>query len=176
MTTPTREPYFLETERLGFRCWRSEDVELATELWADPDVARFIQANGVASHAAAEERLGREIACQREHGFQYWPMFLREGGAHVGCCGLRPYRLEDRVLEFGVHLRPAHWRKGLAVEAANAVIEYAFARLDVRGVFAGHNPNNEASRQMLERLGFRYTHDEYYPPTGLHHPSYLLTR
>ena len=25
-----------------------------------------------------------------------------------------------------------------------------------------------------ERLGFRYTHDEYYEPTGLQHPSYLM--
>ncbi len=25
-------------------------------------------------------------------------------------------------------------------------------------------------------LGFRYTHDELYPPTGLLHPSYLLKR
>jgi hypothetical protein len=29
---------------------------------------------------------------------------------------------------------------------------------------------------MLRRLGFRYTHDELYPPTGLRHPSYVLTR
>ena len=29
---------------------------------------------------------------------------------------------------------------------------------------------------MLHRLGFRYTHDELYPPTGLNHPSYLLKR
>ena len=26
----------------------------------------------------------------------------------------------------------------------------------------------------LRKLGFRYTHDELYPPTGLRHPSYLL--
>jgi RimJ/RimL family protein N-acetyltransferase len=43
------------------------------------------------------------------------------------------------------------------------------------GLFAGHNPKNEASRQLLEKLGFRYTHDEYYAPTGLNHPSYMMT-
>lgn len=36
------------------------------------------------------------------------------------------------------------------------------------------NPKNEASRILLEKLGFRYTHDEYYPPTRLRHPSYLF--
>jgi RimJ/RimL family protein N-acetyltransferase len=43
-------------------------------------------------------------------------------------------------------------------------------------VFAGHNPANTASRGLLARLGFRYTHDELYAPTGLRHPSYLLER
>ena len=52
---------------------------------------------------------------------------------------------------------------------------YAFNTLGVKGLFAGHNPANEASRRLLEKLGFRYTHDEYYPPTGLNHPSYRLT-
>jgi len=54
-------------------------------------------------------------------------------------------------------------------------MEYAFSTLGVKGLFAGHNPANEASRRVLEKLGFRYTHDEFYPPTGLNHPSYILT-
>jgi hypothetical protein len=29
---------------------------------------------------------------------------------------------------------------------------------------------------LLARLGFRHTHDEIHPPTGLAHPSYALTR
>jgi ribosomal-protein-alanine N-acetyltransferase len=47
--------------------------------------------------------------------------------------------------------------------------------LEVTGLFAGHNPKNEASRHILAKLGFRYTHDELYEPTGLQHPCYLLT-
>jgi len=30
------EPYFLRTERLGFRLWREEDLPLAIGLWGDP--------------------------------------------------------------------------------------------------------------------------------------------
>lgn len=112
---------------------------------------------------------------QAEHGFQYWPIFLRADGAHIGCCGLRHYRPEQGIHEFGVHIRPAFWHQGLALEAGNAVIAYAFDRLQARGLFAGHNPANIASRQMLLKLGFQYTHDEFYPPTGPQHPSYPLT-
>jgi [ribosomal protein S5]-alanine N-acetyltransferase len=167
--------YFLTSQRLGFRTWRPEDIDLAVGLWTDPDVARFIHASGPPSPAAASERLAREIAMQAEHGVQYWPVFLLPEGAHAGCCGLRPYRPEQGILELGVHIRPAFWRKGLAFEAAKAVIACAFGQRGARGLFAGHNPANTASREMLLKLGFRYTHDELYPPTGLMHPSYLLT-
>jgi len=164
------------TERLYFRTWQPEDLELAVGLWGDPEVARYVYVNGHVTRAMIEERLAREIATQDRSGIQYWPIFLRAGGAHVGCCGLRPYRPEERIPELGVHIRPAFWRQGLAVEAARAVIEYAFTALDAPAIFAGHNPANAASRSMLLKYGFVYTHDELYPPTGLMHPSYLLRR
>jgi hypothetical protein len=51
---------------------------------------------------------------------------------------------------------------------------YAFTDLKGGGLFAGHHPKNDASRLLLIKLDFRYTHDEYYEPTGLQHPSYLM--
>ncbi len=45
----------------------------------------------------------------------------------------------------------------------------------ITGLMAGHHPKNASSQRVLEKLGFRYTHDELYPPTGLQHRSYLLT-
>ena len=167
--------YFLTSERLGFRTWRSDDLELAAALWGHPDVARFVFA-GPPGREEIAARLGREIASQSEHGFQYWPIFLRADGRHAGCCGLRPYRPELAIVELGFHIHPALWRRGLAREAATAVIDHALAALGASALFAGHHPDNTASRDLLRGLGFRYTHDEIYPPTGLLHPSYLLAR
>lgn len=164
----------LQTERLGFRPWSEDDLGLALGLWGDPEVTRLI--GGPFSEEQVQERLSREIATQRSHGVQYWPMFLLTTGEHVGCCGLRPHRLEEKIYEIGFHLRRAQWGRGYAPEAARAVIEHAFGALDAAGLFAGHNPANDASRRLLAKLGFRYTHDEYYAPTGLNHPSYLLTK
>lgn len=168
--------YFLQTRRLLIRRWTPEDLPLAITLWGDPAVTRFIDARGTLSVKQVAEHLAQEIATEREHGIQYWPLFAREDGNFVGCCGLRPYRPQDRVYELGVHIRSAHWRRGYGREAAAAVIRHAFDALGAAALFAGHHPANEASRQLLERLGFRYTHDEPYAPTGLRHPSYLLGR
>ena len=170
--SPDEVGYFLRTQRLGFRTWTEANLDLALELWGDAEVTRLI--GGPFSVERIQQRLAQEIANQAAYGIQYWPMFLLTNAEHVGCCGLRPYPSEPRVYELGFHLRKIYWGQGLAVEAARAVIEYAFTTLDAASLFAGHHPANEASRRVLIKLGFRYTHDEFYPPTGLRHPSYQL--
>jgi Acetyltransferase (GNAT) domain len=94
----------------------------------------------------------------------------------AGCAGLRPYRPEERVYELGVHLRPKFWGQGLATEAGHAVIARGFDDLRGEALFAGRNPANHLSERFLLKLGFVYTHDESYPPTGLMHPSYILRK
>jgi [ribosomal protein S5]-alanine N-acetyltransferase len=165
--------YFLQSARLGFRLWSLADLDLAMDLWGDPEVTRLI--GGPFSREWVRERLSREIATAQSCGLQYWPIFLLATGEHVGCCGLRPYPADERIYEIGVHLKKDHWGQGYALEATRAVMEYAFGTRGAAGLFAGHNPANQGSRRVLEKLGFRYTHDEYYPPTGLDHPSYILT-
>lgn len=169
------EDFFIRTARLGFRHWREDDLALALGLWGDVRVTRFIDARGELSREQVQQRLAAEIAGQSEYGLQYWPIFLLASNEHVGCCGLRPYDPARQIYEIGFHIRPEYWRRGYAREAALAVMHYAFEKLNAAGLFAGHNPQNEASRHLLAKLGFQYTHDEYYPATGLEHPSYLMT-
>jgi len=168
------ESYFLKSARLGFRCWTRDDLSLARDLWGDIEVTRFF--GGPFSDEEICQRLDREIARMNTHQFQYWPIYLLSGDEHVGCCGLRPYRLEDEIHELGFHLRPKYWGRGLAPEAASAVIDFAFQAIGVKGLSAGHHPGNVNSRKVLEKLGFQYTHDEYFPSLGMNIPYYLLAR
>ena len=169
-----RPMYFLRSERLGFRRWTSEDLDLAMGLWGDPLVTRLIDSRSQLSREAVAERLQTEIATCARSGIQYWPIFLLATDEHVGCCGLRPHDLPARVYELGVHIRSRYWSRGYASESSRAVIDYAFGVLGAGSLFAGHNPSNDASRRLVMKLGFRHTHDELYPPTGLMHPSYTL--
>lgn len=168
------DDWFLSSERLGFRNWAAADLELACALWGDPAVTRWIDARGALTREDVIRRLADEIASQDADGVQYWPIFERKTHAHVGCCGL--HVKAPKVYELGFHLRADQWGKGFASEAARAVITYAFDVLGAASLFAGHNPNNEASRRVLSRLGFVYTHDEPFAATGLLHPSYSLVR
>ncbi|MFZ0634275.1 MAG: GNAT family N-acetyltransferase [Candidatus Acidiferrales bacterium] len=166
-------PFFLNTDRVGFSHWREDDLPLATTLWGDPKVSALI--GGPFTSHQVKARLSREIELMTVYAVQYWPVFLLQNNELAGCAGLRPYKHEERIFELGVHLRPEYWGQGLAQEAGRGIIAFAFETLGVKGLFAGHHPANAASRRLIEKLGFRFTHEELYPPTGLNHPSYLLT-
>ncbi|WP_176586227.1 GNAT family N-acetyltransferase [Priestia megaterium] len=168
--------YFLKTERLGFSTWNSDDIKYVNSLWGDENVTKFIVANGKMSVNQIQDRLDKEIEMYLQNNIQYWPVFLLQTNELVGCCGIRPYNTQDEILEFGIHLKPLYWGQGIAQEASQAVIGYSFNTLGVNGLFAGHNPKNKDSARLLKKLGFKYTHDEFYKPTGLQHPSYLLTK
>lgn len=166
--------YFLKTERLGFTYWNDEFLHYAIDLWGDPQVSRFVVAEGVFSEADIKERLLLEIKNKRLYGIQYYPVFLLEGDIFVGCCGLRPYDTRKSVCEFGFYFKPEYWGKGFAQEAGMKVIEYALDTLNISNIYAGHNSNNKASERALKKLGFEYIEDTFYEPTGLYHPLYML--
>ena len=125
------------------------------------------------SKELVQQRLKKEIETYNNYTIQYWPIYVIETNQNIGCCGLRSYDFENNIFEIGIHLKEQYWGKGFAQEACSAVIEYAFKTLRVNAIFAGHNPKNIVSAQLLKKLGFIYTPDEFYPPTGLQHPSYL---
>ena len=165
--------YFLESERICFGVWGSEDFELARRLWGNKQVTEYISAKGYFTEKEILERLTKEIANQDAHKVQYWPIFMKDTNEFMGCCGLRPYDLKKNIYEIGIHILPQYWGKGIGSEALNTVIEYAFKELKVENLFAGHSPKNSASKKLLTKVGFGFVGVEYYEPTGLMHPSYL---
>ena len=164
--------YFLRSPRLGFRCWSEADLPLGMNIWGDPEMTVFT--GGPFEPETVRARLLREIAHMKEHGMQYWPVFLLDGDRQVGCAGLRIYDEHARIFELGYYVLRAFWGKGLAQEAARAVIDYGFKALGANSLFAGHHPLNQASRKVLLGVGFTYAGEAVYPPTGILEPTYRL--
>jgi RimJ/RimL family protein N-acetyltransferase len=163
-----------DTARLTFGTWDEDQQAHAVTLWTDPRVTRFITTGEPPTRADAVARLLAQLDLASAHGVQYWPVFHRESGDLIGCCGLRPRDPATGVWELGVHIRSSLWGRGYATEACREAIRFAFEEFGATALFAGHHPDNTASQRLLERLGFSRTHEEFYPPTGRRHPSYLL--
>ncbi len=163
------------TGRLLARSWRTEDLPLAMELWGDPVVTALIDSRGKLTDAQVHEKLGVEIERERSSGVQYWALFDHPTDDFVGCGGLRPwvYTPGEANFEVGFHLVKRCWGKGLGTEAAQGALEYAWKKLQLPKVYAGHHPDNRASEKILKKLGFEFIENVFYEPTGLMHPSYV---
>jgi RimJ/RimL family protein N-acetyltransferase len=165
----------IATARLVMQEWTPEDLDDALRLWSDAEVMALL--GGPLDRAAVGERVAREIATAQRYGFQYWKVVSRDGGAFVGCCGLKPGEwLGHEIVECGFHLMKAWWGGGYASEAAGAVARWTFGTLGRDRLYAGHHPENRASQRVLQKLGFQRIGEKFYPPTGLIHPWYELLR
>ena len=164
----------LKTNRIIFTVWRTENMKDAFELYGDIEVTRYIDARVELSDDLITSRVDNEIKIYSNHGVQYFPMYNIENGNFIGCCGLKPYNLKEGIYELGFHIVRKEWGKGYATESAKAMIQYARDVMNAKALFAGHNPKNTASKILLNKLGFKYSHDEHYEATGLMHHSYFL--
>ncbi len=63
----------------------------------------------------------------------------------------------DEEWELGYWLGEPYWNRGYATEAATALRDYAFERVGLARIVAGHYADNHASGRILSKLGFRYT-------------------
>jgi RimJ/RimL family protein N-acetyltransferase len=62
---------------------------------------------------------------------------------------------EADVYETGFWVAPKYAGQGMATEAANAAIRYAFGRLGAKAISIGHFDGNGPSRRIVEKLGFQ---------------------
>jgi [ribosomal protein S5]-alanine N-acetyltransferase len=170
--SPAKSNYWLRTPRIGFGLWTDTDQQLAREIYGDDELTALI--GGPFAEADVLARVHTQVANQREHGVQHWPVHLLATDENIGICGFRPYTNADDVLELGFIFRKPFWAQGFAPEAARAAIAHARSVLQPARICAGHHPDNLRSGKVLTKLGFAYSHHEIYPLTGLEHPMYFL--
>jgi len=77
-------------------------------------------------------------------------------GTAVIWCGLHDIDWEGRQCDTGFWVRKSAHGKGIATEATNALLRYAFDALGMRRVGLTHSAGNEASRRIAEKLGFSF--------------------
>jgi RimJ/RimL family protein N-acetyltransferase len=77
-------------------------------------------------------------------------------GKAVIWCGLHDIDWQGRQCDTGFWVRKSAHHQGLATEAANALVRYAFGALGMRRIGLTHSADNEASQRIAERLGFSF--------------------
>jgi RimJ/RimL family protein N-acetyltransferase len=73
----------------------------------------------------------------------------------IGSMGLHLRDGANRTAESGYCVGREFWRRGLAFEAASALIEAGFRRLDLHRIFATRGVGNAPSFGLMEKLEMR---------------------
>lgn len=145
----------IKTERLLLTEWTlsQEDIEGLYEAAQDPKVG---PPAGWKPHESKEE--SRNIIETLFVPHQVWAIREKETGRIIGSIGLEEDRRRDGVAsrELGYWLRTDCWGKGYMTEAAKAVIDYAFSRLNLTILAICTGPENRRSQRVIEKCGFSY--------------------
>jgi RimJ/RimL family protein N-acetyltransferase len=92
---------------------------------------------------------------RREADEEYSYAILRDTGL-VGLCSLRGITSEPRTARLVYLIERRHWHRGYATEATGMLIAFGFRFLT----------RQRGARRVLEKLGFRYTHEGPMPDPG----------
>jgi len=146
----------LETERLVVRRLAEADAPFIMELVNDPDFLRNIGDRGVRNLDDAVKYIQNgPMAMYDRHGFGLFLVELKEGGTPIGMCGLlRRDVLPD--VDIGYAFLPAFRGRGLAGEAAAAVLDLARDHFAIPRVVAIVSPGNHDSIRLLTKLGMAF--------------------
>jgi ribosomal-protein-alanine N-acetyltransferase len=144
----------LETERLLLRRQQASDIGFLTDLWADPQVTRYLGGPRDRDwlRSAFEETARTPYAEQ----YDLWPVVEKETGQVVGHCGLLDKEVDGRTeIELTYIFSPSAWGKGYATEIGQAIKQAAFEKMGVERLIALIEPENEPSERVAIKLGMR---------------------
>ncbi len=152
------------------------DLDALAALYSDPEVRRYFP-DGTRTYEQTREELDWIIEVYyRQYGYGLWASILKETGAFIGRCGLLPWEIDGRTeVEVAYLLDKSYWGRGLATEAASAIVDYAFATLPVERLICLQDPKNKASRDVAVKVGMSLLWDDYVDEYGLSH-VYAIAR
>lgn len=78
----------------------------------------------------------------------------RDSGEVIGLCGIAILHGSAQG-EIWYLVRSDHWGRGIAVEAARALLKIGFAEMNLHRMFATGLPENPTFARVLEKIGMR---------------------
>jgi ribosomal-protein-alanine N-acetyltransferase len=145
----------LETPRLLLRPFRDNDLDDLAELYADPEVTRYIGTGSAQDRDQVQRRLERMMRHWHEHGFGMWALVEKADGRFAGRCGVG--YLHDRGdAELVCTLARRCWGRGLGTEAIRRVLQHAFEVLRLPRVVGAALVENVASQRIMVRAGLTF--------------------
>ena len=144
-----------ETDRVILRPWRLDEADRFFDMHRRMEVARWIGGRPMADRAQGEALIQRVLdRLAADPRFGYWAVVERATGVPAGTVLLKQLPDGAGEIEIGWHLHPDSWGRGLATEAAQALLARGFA-IGLEEIWAVTDPDNQQSVRVCEKLGMR---------------------
>lgn len=158
--------YWLETERLRLRHFTPEDRDWLCEVYADPEVTRYL--GGVQSPEKVDVMLRvRFLDYYDAHpGLGIWMTEERVSGDRIGFHLLNNIQGES-IIQVGFTLTKGAWGKGYGTEMAQEVLRHGFTNLELPKIVGVASLRNLASQRVLSKIGLERRGERAFS-----HPAY----
>jgi len=144
----------IKTERLLLRTYTTDDLESVYLIISDKDVMRFFSADVTVERETVLTSLPRRMEKWKTQGFGQFGVFDKRSEKLIGYCGLQ-YLDNTNEVEIYYGFFKDFWGKGLATEAAKAVLRFGFEQVELEKIVAVTHPENTASQKVLLKLSFK---------------------
>lgn len=146
----------LETERLILRKVTMRDAEDMFAYTSDQDVARYVTWDTHRTMEDSKEFI-RFIEQQYDNAaIAPWGIEYKENGRMIGTIDFVLWQPNHQMAELGYALSKGYWGRGLMSEAANELLRFGFAEMDLVRVQARCFTENIGSQRVMEKIGMTY--------------------
>ncbi len=146
-----------ETKRTFIREFSMEDLDDLFALYAKPDMTKYME-----PLFEYEEEKQYELNyiqyIYKLYGFGMWLIYDKISKDLIGRAGIevRDTCLEENQAELGFCIASDRWGQGLGYEVCSEIVRLAREEYDLNSLIARCDPDNKASRRLLEKLGFEF--------------------
>jgi RimJ/RimL family protein N-acetyltransferase len=148
--------YPIRTRRLALRPVTLDDLDHVHAWQCRPDVVRWMLGAEPSTREQSREAvvlMSRQDALRVEG--DCLTLAVATDAAVIGAVELVWRSQVDRAAELGYVFHPDHAGRGLATEAATAVLDWGFNQFGLHRIYARCHSRNDASARLMTRLGMR---------------------
>ena len=144
----------IETERLIVRDYKESDLGEMHRLWSDKETMYYL--DDILTTTIDESAKYLKMGMENADG-HYFCICEKAVGSFIGSIG---YTITDttplgKIVHLGYMLLPKYHGRGYMPEVTKKVIEFAFVEDGCIRITTGCHKDNDASRKVLDRSGFR---------------------
>ena len=161
--------YQLETKRLIIREIRETDLEGMYKLDSNSKVHKYLGNNPIKTKEEAKNAIQFIREQYKERGIGRFAVIEKKSGEFIGWSGFKLNKGKkealngfDNFIDIGYRFIPKYWKKGYALEAAIACLDFGFKTLKYDIIYGAADLENIGSNKILQKIGLKFVNEFEY--------------